>query len=381
MVLLVLSANAKDYNNALKSALRSSGDLLILKKNTQRDRLQGEIDYRLDNPNIELELSYFKSNNYTFGRRVGITQSLMLPSVKNDKKLLTQMSINLSKSRYKLQKSKFIYRFNIYYLNYKERLWRLKVKQEAINISKKILDIANKRYTQGSIAQSELLQAKIDYSDIVTQKEQLKLDVIYRKNRLLEFAKLSHRHKIDRRHIFKIKRVLTSKNAMLMVSKAKFKIAKAKLKVANHKIKKISLFTEVEREAGSRNDIFRVGINLPLPIFNTSSQEKQLAKLEMANQKIKIQNIKRLQKIKLKSLKKERVAIKRLIRLLNSQLANMPKLLKLYQEGYTLAKTNLLRLQESKKRVLDTKTEIIQNKIALEKNAIDQNYIRGVYND
>ncbi|MDQ7069126.1 MAG: hypothetical protein Q9M40_14850 [Sulfurimonas sp.] len=53
----------------------------------------------------------------------------------------------------------------------------------------------------------------------------------------------------------------------------------------------------------------------------------------------------------------------------------------MYEEGYKIANTSLLQLQDIKNKVIQTREQIIQTDTALNKNAIYTNYNQGNYNE
>ena len=57
------------------------------------------------------------------------------------------------------------------------------------------------------------------------------------------------------------------------------------------------------------------------------------------------------------------------------------ELLQMYQEGYAIAKVNLLRLNTLKKELLLTKENLLEASLAIEKNNIKINYLQGAYNE
>ena len=379
---VVLNLHAQTYEALLELAINNNAQLQITGNQQEEKSLEGTITTRLKNPTLEVGVADFSSRRLLreneIGWSVGLSQSLLLPSVKADKKKLTQSQVELAKQNYQLEKSMFIYRFNLNYLAYKEALQKELLQTESLAISKKILAVTQGRFSAGSIAKTELLQAQIEQSEALSYAKVLSLETLQQKNTLLRFANLEKNTELDAEHTF-VQNSTVSTHPLLVLTQKKEEVSLAKLAVASHNIESIELFSEIEAEPDQ--DIFRVGISLALPIFNQRSEEKQLAKIAISNQKLALALGKKLLALELAQLQKEIVVQEVLKSNYEALILEEEQLLTMYQEGYAIAKVNLLKLNMLKKKLLDNRECLLEVTLAIEKNIIKINYLQGGQNE
>ncbi len=383
-ILLTLTLlQAQSYEALLKKALEKSSDLTIAKTQERQEQLQGKIATRLENPTLEVEIADFSAKRLLreneVGTRVGLTQSLLLPWVKDDQERLSDHSTQLAKARYRATKATFIYHFNRLYLAYKEARKKEQLAQEALAISQKILSVVDERFRAGSIAKSELLQAKIETKEVESKIQELSLERVKAKHELLRFANLSLEDELSTAHQFTLKASTHTTQPLLAVAQKEQEEANAKLALASHTIERIELFSEIESEPDQ--DIFRLGVAIPLPLFHDNSEEKQLAKIEIANQTVRLEAEKRALELELKQLQHEIATQKSLQLNYQALIAEQEQLLAMYQEGYAIAKVNLLKLNTLKKSLLQSKEQLLGSTLAIEQKIIKINYLQGAYHE
>jgi len=382
VLFIVANIHAISYEELLERAIQNNTQLQITKNQEEKVLLQGQIETRLENPSLELEVSDFSAKRVLkdnqFGSRVGVSQSLLLPSVKSDKKTLTQKRVELNRQNFQLEKSEFIYEFDLKYLAYKEAKAKELLQQEALEISEEILNIVTERFSAGSIAKSELLQAQIEKMKAQKKLRILELERLKKRNSLLLFANLDDNLQVDANHEFMQKSSMAI-HPLLKVTEKKKALARAKLAVASHNIENIELFSEIETEPDQ--DVFRVGVSVALPIFNKKSQEKQLAKIEINNQQMALNFQKKALVLEVAQLENEIAMQEELQENQERVIQEQTQLLTMYQKGYAVAKVNLLKLNRLKRELLSSKTEGLEARFAIEQNKIKINYLKGAYND
>ena len=378
----VAMLHAQNYDALLELAINNNAQLQIAQSQGEQAKLQGQMTTRLENPNVEFELSDFSSRRLLrenqIGARTGISQSLLLPWVKEDKERLTQTQVEEQEQSFRLSKADFIYRFNRQYLVYKEAVKKKELEAEALEISKKIVAVAQGRFNGGSIAKSELLQVKIEQNEVLSQFKAFSLQALQEKNRLLRLANVETSFDVDAEHTF-VESANSSTHPLLELTKKREQVAKAKLEVASHSVETIGLFSEIEAEPDQ--DIFRVGVSIPLPVFNNKSQEKQLAKIALNNQKLALETQQRALDLELPQLRHE-IEVQEALKSSYEALAEEQKsLLKVYQSGYSIAKINILKLSTLKNALLITQKELLATNLSIERNSIKINYLQGAYNE
>ena len=379
---LVAHLHAQSYEELLDQAVNNNINLQLIQNQQEQISLNGEIERRYDNPNLELEIADFSNQFITkrndFGARVGISQSIPLPHIQEDRERITQNEINIAQKQYEMAKSNFIYSFNLKYLAYKKALRVLGLQERAVELSKEILKTVNQRYQEGAVAKSDYLEATLEYRRTEQKKETLRFEVTKTKNKLLAFANISNQEYIESEHLF-----LLTQNSLnhpsIAISRAKNKMSEAKLELLKHSIESIELFSELEQEPDQ--DIFRVGVSIPLPTFNLKNEEKQLEKINIANRKLHISNQENLLKLKIEQLTAENSQLEKLNKSHKSLTASQEQLFNMYKQSYTIAKVNLLKLQQIKEQRINNQKEILESNFAIEQNIIKINYLQGAYSE
>ena len=374
--------HAQTYEELLEQALSNNLDLQLMQNRTKAIELEGKIDTRLKNPNVEFEIATFSNKRLLrlpdVGVRTGISQELLLPWVKSDKEALSKSKVSVAHEHYKLKRLDFIYEFNSLYIEYKKAIEKENLVQKGIEISNTILSIVEIRFGAGAIARSELLQAQIEVQNAKTLQKRLELERVKAKNRLLLFANLDSSVEVETEHIFLSNKKHTL-HPLLNIAKQEQSVAKLELDVASHPIETVEFFSEIETEV--EQDIFRVGISVALPIFNDKSEEKQLAKLKFNNQKLAFSKQERALKLEIEQLQNEILLEKTTKSSYLTLLSKQEKLLDMYAKSYSIAKVNLLKLNDLKKELLLNRGKVLECNFAIEQKNIKISYLQGAYSE
>ena len=379
---LVAHLHAQSYEELLDQAINNNVNLQLIQNQQTKITINGEIARRYANPNLELEVADFSSRFVTksnsFGARVGISQSIPLPHIQQDREAITQTQITVAQKQYELEKSTFIYNFNIRYLAYKKAKELKELQQKAIALSREVLGTVNQRYQEGAVAKSDHLEAQLDYKKMQSRNKDLLFDVIKAKNELLIFSTINNQEDIDGEHLF-----LLSKMGMLhptvALSEAQNQVSQAKIELLGHSIDSVEVFSELEREPDQ--SVFRVGVSIALPTFNLNNEEKQLEKINIANQKLLSRNQENILTIQIEQLKAENQELEQLKEGYQSLIESQEKLFEMYQKSYAIAKVNLLKLQQIKEKRIQNQKKILENSFAIEQNIIKINYLQGAYSE
>ena len=377
---LFLAANlhAINYEELLKIAIQNNTELRISESQKQQVLLENQIETRLKNPSLELEVANFSSNRPflkdKLGSTIGISQSILLPSIKTAKSNLGKTKSLIAEESYKLKKVSFIYKMNMHYLAYKKAVKVHQVKTNMLKVSKKIMNIAKKRYEQGTALKSDYLQAKIAYNNLRNSEKEFILEIQKTLNALKVLANIEEKIILSEEHYFNINSMSTLNPELSLIQKKK-ELSKAKEEIASHSIKSFEVYTELENEPDE--DIFRIGINIELPVFNQNTQERQLAKIEWANQSMKLTNQTKAFSIAIKQLEEENILLQKMLGAYEALTEEQNRLLNIYQKGYGIAKVNLLTLETSKKLFMSNQENIIITKLEIERNIIKRNYLKG----
>ncbi len=379
---LVAMLHAQTYEELLEQAISNNLNLQLMQNKSEAIKLEGDISTRLKNPNVELEIANFSNKRLLrlpdVGARTGISQELLLPWVKRDKKALARSKVMVAHERYNLEKLSFVYEFNSFYIEHKEAIEKESLAQEGIVIANTILSIAQVRFSGGAIARSELLQAQIEVENAKSLQKRLELETVKAKNRLLLFANLDSSLDVEVKHLF-VSSQKPNIHPLLNIAQQEQSVAKLELDIASHPIESIEVFSEIETEP--EQDVFRVGVSIALPIFNNKSEEKQLAKLKLNNQKLVFSTQERVLKLEVEQLQIEIRLEEETKRSYLILLRKQEKLLDMYKQGYRVAKVNLLKLNNLKKELLLNKEQILERGFAIEQKNIKISYLQGAYSE
>ena len=371
----------QNFDEFLREALQKSAYLQASMTNIAKSKEEGSLLQRYENPSLELELSNFSPDigNSKTGTRAAINQPLRLWGVADDKKQLAQAMLQGTQSQYRQKRALFIKNLSLLYLDYAREKKFLHLVEETQSIAKTIYDISKARYESGTIAKGIMLQSKIDYEMLEVQKDNFVLQTSNSYYALLKYAGVYQDISLDANYVFKVQGQEDKKNPDIQLLVRKKQKALSEATLNTNKIEWLNLYAEYEKEPDQ--DISRFGISIPLAVFNTKSQEKQIALLEAKKSDILISNEKKKITLELNRLQDEKKSLQSVVSKYQKLIISETKLLAMFQKAYKISNINLLALQDVKNRVIRTKEALIKIEIALSRNAILTNYIQGNYNE
>jgi len=379
-LLYLQAGTVQNFKTFLNQAIDSTPYLHSLALNIESAKEEGIILNRYKNPSLELEVSQFSPDigSNEAGFRAAYTQPIRLWGVADAKSALSTALSQNAKSSYAQKEALFVKRLSLLYVDYVQSKRSLLLVSQTKTIAKKIYDISLARYESGTIAKGVMLQAKIDYEMVEAQEDASFLQTNNAYFQLLEYAGVTKEIELDLNYQFS-RNKKEGINPDIELLKAKHTQAKAELKVNTNKVEWVNLYAELEKEPDQ--NIARVGVNIPLAIFNTKTEEKQLSIVKSKRAKLLIKNEQNRVKIALSRLTKEREAFLKMQIKYEKLLQSETELLIMFQEGYKIASINLLQLQDIKNRVIQSRKMLINITSALDKNAILTNYIQGNNNE
>jgi len=382
IVLISTSIFAQNFDEFLNNALEKSPYLKAVSLGISQAKEQGKVLNRYENPSLEVEYSQFKEKigNDANGYRMTLSQPVRLWGVGDTKEELSKAIIEKAKSKYNLNKAQLTYDISLAFIYYAQKKEFYYLGKKELEIVKRIYEISKERYKEGTISKGVVLQAQVDYEIAEVSVENRNLDSLQSYYQLIKLAGLSDEVELNYRYEFILKTKEDKINNPDLVFMKSLKDEYSSFsKLNSYSIEWIDLFAEYEDEPDQ--NIYRVGASLPLAVFNTKSQEKQIAKLEADKTQLNINRQRGEIKIENKRLQKYRVSLKEL-KLKNEQtLKTQEELLKMFEDGYKIANVNLLQLQNIKSKVIQTKESLIKIQSQLDINTITRNYIAGAYNE
>ena len=381
-LLLCTFLSAESFDEFLQKAIKNSPYMESSALAVKQTKEQGNILTRYENPTLALEYSSFEPDigSNDNGYRIGYSQPIRLWGVSEDKKNLTDANNKNADINYAQKRAIFIRDISLAYTSYSEANKLLNLSDESLSIAKKIYEISIARLESGTISQGIKLQAQVDYEMSENSKSTLSLAAMDSYYSLLKIAGISKEIELENDYEFKINSNIENiENPTIKVLRSQQYQALSEAQLNSNTVESIDLFAEIENEP--EQDVLRVGVNLPLAIFNNKSQEKTIAMLQASRVELLMKNENARLNMDFIRLKKERKALVELNvnneKILKTQL----KLLKMYEDGYKISNINLLQLQDIKNKVIQTKRALIQIYTALNQNAIYTNFYQGTYNE
>ncbi len=377
-----LPEKALAFDVFLQRAMENSPYLKSSALGIAQAKEEGAAITRYMNPSLGLEYSRFRPQlrDSENGVRVNFSQPIRLWGVGDDKERLSAAALHSASAEFKQKKAGFIRDISLFYTRYSQQKMLLSLGAEELRIAKTIYAISKARYEEGTISRGVMLQAQVAYEMIQIRNESLSLTAMQSYYDLLKRAGINQELELDAEHKFVIKEVPnTAQNPDVLNLHGVQEKALSQAAVDSNAIEWMRLYAEYENEP--EQDITRVGVNFPLAIFNTKSQEKQIARLEADKTDLLIQNKKTQLDIEKNRLHKQMQTLVRLKDQNEKVLETELELLQMFEEGYKIASINLLELHDVKNKVIETKERLIQIKTALNQNAITTNYIQGSYNE
>jgi len=373
--------SAQDFDTFLQNALHNSPYLQANKLAISQADANSAIVQRYKNPTLELEASRFRPDRESDanGYRAALTQPIRLWGVGDDRASLADATKAEAKEFVTLKRADFIKRLSLLYIEYSINSSLLALAQEEMQVAQTIVDISYARYDAGTIAKIKYLQAKVDLlrSQNILQEQKAKTVASYYK--LLAFAGLQEEVEIEKDYNFRLTASNDSQAPSLAYIAAQQKKQEAAATLNTHKIEWMSLYGEVEKERDQKS--YRVGIEIPLAIFNTKKEERTIAKLQAKKSAFLLKNQQQQLGIVLKSIKKELALLQGVLDSTQKLYATQKELLVMYEEGYKIANINLIELQNIKNQMIATKEKTITLKKKIQQNIVNYNYAVGAYNE
>ena len=379
-----LFAFGMSYENFKKHTLKNAKSLQSQALNIQITQEENKILLRSQNPTFGFEASRFKSQstNSSFQYAGSVTQNIRtgnyysgLEDKANAMSLLQEAYVLDGKAGY----IRALERLYTIYVYQSKLLFLL---QEEYTLSKKITNIVEVRYKNGTENKVAYLQAKTNTIALKTQMFTTKQEMNTLYYQLLAIAGLKKKVSLEKAFIYPISSsISTSKqvNSKQQILTAKTKLLESQMRMNDSSIESYDLYTSIEDEPDQ--SILRVGISMALPIFNNKSEEKRLAKLQkeqliLDGEQLDIDIYTQTQMIRssIQELSNQYQALKNLKK--EQQVLN-----DLLQEGYKISQGSIFVMMNVKNKLIQTQKSLLQTQKMINTQKIDLRFIQGQYND
>lgn len=366
---------AESYEQFLAQAIEKSPYLNASGLIVDQAKLEGKKAIRYENPTLQVEGSKFQSAN---GYRVGINQPVRLWGVGEDKEQISRSMVANAKASVAMERSRFIKELCVLYVDYAQNQKRLNLAQEELKIAQSINTVSKERYSNGTLSKALMLQADVAYADAASNLLEHQKEAMKSYDALREYAGIMEEISIDSEHLFlRVQDEKSSPELTLLSAENTLKASQAKLET--RVIESIGVFGEYEKEPDQ--NIYRAGISIPLPLFNTKNEEKVLQAIQTRQNALFLKAHSDRLGLHKKRLIREIASLESLLQQRQENLKNAQELLAMYRDAYAVANVNLLELYEIKNRRIATQEEIISLQSQINRSTIEYNYLQGAYNE
>jgi outer membrane protein TolC len=381
---LSLTAFGMSYKEFKKYTQKNAKVLQSQVLSIQTTQEHNKILLRTQNPILGVEASHFnpQGSDSSFQYSGSISQTIRTGNYysgledKADANTLLQQAYVLD------GKAGYMRTLENFYTEYVYQSKLLTLLEEEYTLSNKVSNIVKQRYENGSENKVAYLQAKTDTLSLKTEMFTTKQEMNTLYYQLLAIAGLRKKIHLEKQFIYSISsQVQTSNhtNSKQQILQAKEKLLESQIRMNESSIESYDLYSSIEDEPDQ--SIIRVGISIPLPIFNDKSEEKMLAKLQREQLildseqlEIDISTQKDMIKSSIKELSNQYQALKVLKK--EQQLLN-----DLLQEGYKISQGSIFVMMNAKNKLIQTQKSLLQTQKIINNKKIDLRFIQGQYND
>jgi outer membrane protein TolC len=381
---LSLTAFGMSYKEFKKYTQKNAKVLQSQALSLQTTQEENKILLRSKNPILGLEASRFNPQNTdsSFQYSGSVSQTVRTGNYYGgleDK----ASAMNLLQEAYILDgKSGYIRALEKLYTEYVYQSKLLSLLQEEYKLSKEVTNIVEVRYQNGSENKVAYLQAKTDTIALKTQMFTTKQEMNSLYYQLLATAGLRKKVSLEKQFIYPISAKVSTHiftNSKQQILSAKSKLLESQMRMNDSSIESYDVYTSIEDEPDQ--SILRVGVSIPLPLFNDKSEEKMLAKLQkeqliLDGEQLDIDIFTQTAMIKssIKELSNQYQALKILKK--EQQVLN-----DLLQEGYKISQGSIFIMMNAKNKLIQTQKSLLQTQKTINNQKIDLRFIQGQYND
>lgn len=345
---------------------------------------KNKILLRSHNPTFELESSSFnpKTSNSSTHYSAFIAQTVRTKNYYKSLEDKASASTLLEQAYLIHGKAGYMKELEKVYTHYVYQHKLLTLLQDEYTLSKKITHSVEQRYNNGSENRVAYLQAKTNTLFLNTQMYSSKQALRTRYYQLLAIAGLTKKITLEKKFLYSVSVNIKKKSKVhskQQVLKAKKKLLKSQLAIQEHLFKEYELYGGVENEP--EQSIIRLGIKLPLPIFNTNEEEKQLAKLQMQQLSFDKEQLTLDLSIQKKILKSSIQTLSKQYHALQTLKKEQQTLTSLLQEGYNIAQGSLFIMMNAKNKLIQTQKSLLQTQKMINTQKIELRFIQGQYNE
>ncbi len=364
----LLTTSKTLQSNAMQESLAQSENALLLLS---------------QDPSLDLAFSRYKpqKGDDENGFSAGFSHSIRTSGYYDALREQASASGASAKAKKLLFKATFIKNIEQLYTEYVYAYKHYEQRQHAYTIAQEISAMAYQQYTYGTKSKTHFLQAKNDALIAKTLISSAKLQVKRLLAKLHALSGIQREIDLDKTYIYPLTplRASTLHSPTKVMIEAQEKRLSSELAISTNPIKSFALHGEFEKEP--EQDIARLGLSLPLPLFNRSSKSQELAKLKRVQARLENEQILFSESVKAQTLLKSINDLVTQHQEYQTLEKTQKKLVTLFQEGYKISKGSLLELLNAKKSWLQSQERLIALEKEINLQKIELFYLQGKYND
>ncbi len=364
----VLKQSKTLKSSALLEAIADSeSELLLLSKNPSLDISLGRY-----NPEIGDDDNGFSGS---------FSQSIRTSNYYNALKQKAKATKEIATAKQRFLRANFLKNIELLYTEYVYAFKQYMQLQSEYELTKKITSIAYEQYKHGTKSKTHYLQAKNDELMVKTTIHSFKLKSQKALASLFTIAGVDGDFNLEKEFIYsltKVKKAPIESPTKALIKANNLQLS-SEVSMSDSSIKSFDINGEFEKEP--EQDIARVGVSFDLPIFNNSSQRRELLKLKTIQAKLNNDQ-------KLFSETKRAETLLTTINSLIEQVSDLRELertqknlVELFKEGYKISKGSLLELISAKKSWIMTQNNLLKLQKEINNQKIELFYLQGKYND
>ncbi len=379
-----LSAFGMSYEKFKKYTKKHAKTLQSQALSLQTTQEENKILLRTQNPILELEASRFNPDveDSSFGYAIIASQNIRTGNYYDGLQKKADASSLLQQAYVNEGTAGYMRTLEILYTEYVYQSKLFSLLQQEYTLSDKVSEMVQQRYQNGSENKVAYLQAKTDTLALKTQIYATKQEMNSMYHQLLAIAGLKTKVPLDKHFIYTVSSKITGKtkeNPKQQILQAKEKLIESQIQMNESTINSYEMFGGIEDEPDQ--SILRLGVSIPIPLFNTKSEEKMLAKLKMQQLSLDKEQL----SIELYT---EQEIIHASIQSLSQQYTSLQTLKKeqkilndLLQEGYQIAQGSIFVMMSSKNKLIQTQKSLLQTQKMINNQKIALRFLQGSYND
>jgi len=381
---LSLTAFGMSYKQFKKYTQRHAKVLQSQVLSLQTTQVENKTLLRSKNPTLGFEAAHFnpKSTNSGFQYAGSITQNIRTGNYYGGLEEKAS-ALSLLQEAYVLDgKAGYIRDLEKLYTTYVYQSKLLSLLKKEYKLSQKITNIIKIRYKNGSQNKVAYLQAKTNTITLKTQMFTTKEEVNTIYYQLLAMAGLKKKVALEKKFIYPVSKKLSrniKSNTKQQILTAKKKLLESQMRMNESSIESYDIYASIEDEVDQ--SIFRVGVSLPLPIFNDKSEEKMLARLQKEQLKLDREQLDVEIYTQTQMIQSSINELSQQYQALLSLKKEQQVLNDLLQEGHKISQGSIFVMMNAKNKLIQTQKSLLQTQRMINIQKIDLRFIQGQYND